>query len=140
MSKLIAGTAGNVYKDLGANHHMWTSAQLWDNNSLTAVTRTQSGTWFGGYTGGVVVVATDAAGTVLAKSTLHSFGVNGTVFGGSDRTDGWNEILNPGQPLAGRAVALYPFQAWAPTWRLKEPLIQVGFLLYDVISAMASSG
>jgi hypothetical protein len=126
---LLAATPGTVYKDLGANHHMWTSGELWDSNLVTATTRTASFTWFGGFTGGVAIAVLDANNIVLALTHQEAFGVNGTAFGGSDRTDGWSHQFDAALQLAGRAVTLQPIQLWAPTWRWAGPLIEIGVTL-----------
>jgi hypothetical protein len=123
---VVASTAGDVHTDLGANHHMWTSAQLFSNNLLLAATRTASFTWFGGFTGGVVVAVVDANGMVIALTEQKTFGVSGTAFGNSDRFEGWSHQFPTDLMLADQAHALVPIHHWAPTWRLLGPLIEVG--------------
>jgi hypothetical protein len=126
---VVASTAGDIHTDLGANHHMWTSAQLYSNNFLLAATRTASFTWFGGFDGGVVVAVVDANDTVIALTDQKTFGVNGTVFGNSDRYDGWSHQFPSDLVLADQAHALVPIHHWAPTWRLLDPIIEVGKLI-----------
>ena len=99
-----------MFKDLGAGHFMWTHADLYDNNTIAAWTRTQSVTWFGGYIGTVVVIALDANDGYLGETPQQTFGVNGTAFGGSDRTDAWYHTFSPSLPQPARLVAVHGWQ------------------------------
>jgi hypothetical protein len=90
---ILASTAGQVHSDLGANHHMWTYADLYDNDWLVGNTRTASFTWFGGYIGTMAAVVVDANTQLVGTTDQLKFGVNGTAFGGSDRTDNWSLLL-----------------------------------------------
>jgi hypothetical protein len=109
---IIASTGGLIHKDLGANHHMWTSADLYDNNMIAACTRTASFTWFGGYIGTAVIIAVGPNDEYIAATEQHSCGVNGTAFGDSDRTVNWHHYFDPGLQLAGRVTRLVPVHGW----------------------------
>ena len=115
-----------MYKNLGAGHYMRTHADLYHNGGIAAWTRTESVTWFGGYIGTVVVVVVDANGTVLGKTDQHNFGVNGTAFGGSDRTDTWFHTWDPA--FAERAVGgrLYAVHGWRFEARFLTTAVEVG--------------
>ena len=89
----LGTTAGEVHTDLGANHHMWTYASVWENDWVTARTRTASFTWFGGYVGTVATVIVDSNNQLVGVTDQLSYGVNGTLFGGSDRTETWNQLM-----------------------------------------------
>jgi hypothetical protein len=101
-----------MFKNLGAGHLMWTHADLYNNQEVSCWTRTQSVTWFGGYVGTVVVMATAADGRYLGETPMQKFGVNGTAFGGSDRTDQWNApLVVPETPAKLVAVHSWSFDA-----------------------------
>jgi len=129
----VASTSGDVYRDLGANHHMWTSAQVDENGFMSAVTRTASFTWFGGFTGGAKVAVLGKDDIVIALSAEFTCGVNGTAWGNSDRTIAWNHQFGVGEVNGAQRLAVV--QYWAPTWRLFEPLVQVGKVIYHVFSS-----
>lgn len=121
---IVASTSGNVYRNLGANHHMWTWAELDDSGFLHAVTRTETSTLFGGYTGGARVAVLNSNDIIIAITPEVQFGVQGKAFGNSDRTDGWNHQF-ASQEIIG-AARLAAVQYWAPTWRLFDPLVKIG--------------
>ncbi|MBT2523486.1 hypothetical protein [Arthrobacter sp. ISL-28] len=74
---------------MGAGHYMRTHADFYDNGGIAAWTRTESVTWFGGYVGTVAVIVYDKNGFFIDATPVQAFGVNGTAWGGSDRTDTW---------------------------------------------------
>ncbi|XGX80656.1 hypothetical protein LQK93_03496 [Terrabacter sp. BE26] len=76
------------------------------------MTRTRTLTWFGGYHGGVHLIAVDGDEAPVWMSQLHRFGVDGTWIGQSDRTDAWWEDMPLDQLV--RVQKFYIFQAWAP--------------------------
>jgi hypothetical protein len=106
----VVASVGWVQKDLGANHFMWTHADLHDNNWLTGETRTATFTWFGGYTGQSWVIVFDANDVVLARTPAHRYGVDGTWIGVSDRTDPWSDFVGDG--IARPGVRLQVAQSW----------------------------
>lgn len=112
MSAVICSTAGEVHKDLGANHHMWTYADLYDDNWLAGRTRTASFTWFGGYIGTMSCIVVDAQNRPVGYTDQQRYGVNGTAFGGSDRTEAWNLPLIPSNVGAGAPVRVLVAHGW----------------------------
>lgn len=108
----VVTSTGLVKKDLGANHWMWTHAELHDNNWVTGETRTATFTWFGGFRGQVAVTALDANDIVLAIGPTHTYGVDGTLIGRSDRTEPWSDFLGDGIASAP-GVKLRVAQSWA---------------------------
>src|SRR5687768_15649297 len=99
-------TNGWVYRNLGANHHMWTQATLHDNRWLTGYTRTASFTMFGGFTGGMFITCVDANGMIVARTPdTWRWGVDGTWVGRSDRTEPWWNLM-PQQDILQRTASL----------------------------------
>lgn len=70
---------------------MQTSITLYETGRLDGVTRTFTKVKLRGFTGGASVVITDPNGHVLWGSEMHSFRVDGSYIGNSDRTDSWSE-------------------------------------------------
>jgi hypothetical protein len=105
--------ADSGWVDLGSNKHMQTHAGLLtESGHLEASTRTQTGTWFGGYHGGAYIILGDADNIAIGESSMHRYGVDGTVFGQSDRTDAWSEEFDPA--VTRRTISMTVFQTWAP--------------------------
>jgi hypothetical protein len=98
--------------DLGAGHFMTTDATLLSNGQLSAFTRTQTTTMFGGFTGGVTVLMAGANGVVIGASSQHTFGVDGRWVGVSDRTERWSEAIDPA--LAAQTTQIGVAHGWAP--------------------------
>src|SRR4051794_927913 len=109
---VVCSTAGEVHSDLGANHHMWTYADLYDNNWLAGRTRTASFTWFGGYIGTIACVVVDANNRLVGTTDQMAYGVNGTAFGGSDRTETWNLPFKPANVGAGPPARILVAHGW----------------------------
>lgn len=102
----------SVSTDLGAGHFMTTSATLLSNGALTAFTRTQTVTWFGGFTGGVQVIMANADDVVIGASAQNTFGVDGRYVGVSDRNERWTESIDPA--IASQTARLGVVHAWTP--------------------------
>jgi hypothetical protein len=102
--------SGDVF--LGAGHFMHTWGTLSDSGQIAASTQTRTVTWFGGYHGGVHLIAADENDAPVWMSQQHRFGVDGTWIGQSDRTDAWWEDMP--QPDVARVRSIYMFHAWAP--------------------------
>lgn len=100
--------------ELGAGRQMWSDVALSSNGLLTGTTRTRAYTWFGGWTGGVYVIVVDPWNVTLdVTKPIRSFGVNGTAFGGSDRTDVWSYQFS--QDVADNAANLRVVHMYTPT-------------------------
>lgn len=105
----------NVYTNLGANHHMWTTAGLVTAvGKLTAQTRTATFTLLGGFRGGVEISINDANGWILFKTPVQRYGVDGKWIGRWDRTDPW-EVDVPADVLSA-AASLSVYHFWADNW------------------------
>jgi hypothetical protein len=85
------------------------------SSSLTQVTHTQSYTWFGGFRGGSLTILKDKTGEPIWVTQLQRYGVNGTVFGNSDRWDVYTESIPAG--IVASTVSIEPQVVWAPGWR-----------------------
>ncbi|WP_374969012.1 hypothetical protein [Terrabacter sp. BE26] len=108
--RAVSFDSGDVF--LGAGHWMRTWGTLAQSGQVAAMTRTRTLTWFGGYHGGVHLIAVDGDEAPVWMSQLHRFGVDGTWIGQSDRTDAWWEDMPLDQLV--RVQKFYIFQAWAP--------------------------
>jgi len=121
--------------DLGAGHFMSTGASMdCQSGVLKATTRTRSVTWFGGFTGGVLIVLGDVYGVAIGSTQMHTFGVDGTMIGTSDRTEFWTENID--QNVAARATNLTIVHTWAPKVSMKEMVergIQAGKLVVEIV-------
>ncbi|MFJ8110055.1 hypothetical protein [Streptomyces sp. NPDC096132] len=132
---IIAQTPGKQQRNLGANHRMWTDASLHDSGQLKAFTNTHTGTWFGGFTGGVKVAVLDANGIIIALTDRKTFGVDGTITGNNDRTDEWDYQFPAGDIV--NANSLEAIQAWAPRWdRNLENAVKVGRAIAEILALM----
>ncbi|SNS00378.1 hypothetical protein [Blastococcus mobilis] len=131
---MIATSGGIHYKDLGANHHMWTDAYLEDDGRIHGSTRTATFTLFGGFTGGCRILVFDANMILLDVSPENTYGVDGKWIGTNDRTDYWEHYLDLGR--VGGAVTLRPAQYWAPTWRHLGTVIEIGKQVAPAILAL----
>jgi hypothetical protein len=135
-------TGGSLYTFLGAGHQMWTGATLWrDSGHLQATTRTRTYTAFGGFTGGAQVILVGQNGTMLANTGVHSFGVDGTWVGRSDRTDSWSEQVD--QSRAAQATSLAVVHAWTPKVSLYEMVrraVEIGKIIWDFIKELFARG
>lgn len=104
--------------DLGAGHFMQTEGGVTiEDGTLSAITRTFTTTWFGGFHGGVFACLEDANGNPIPwtprnQPYLHVYGVDGRWVGNSDRHDAW--ILNHTKEDAARAVAVVVYHSWNP--------------------------
>ncbi len=125
---------------LGSGHYMNTGVTL-SKGKLSAITRTRTVTWFGGFTGGVQVVMVDDNGIAIDASQLRSYGVDGTAIGVSDRTEKWEENVDPG--VAGRARSLAVVHGWTPKVPIQEQVkiaIEAAKLVITLIQIIQQSG
>ena len=104
----VVASVGWVQKDLGANHFMWTHADLHDNNWPTGETRTATFTWFSGFTGVSSVVVLAENDVVLARTPTHTYGLDGTWIGVSDRTESWSDFVGGGIARPGVRLQVAP--------------------------------
>jgi hypothetical protein len=128
MADAILSTGDWKYKDLGANHHMWTHATLWTGNVVTGTTRTATFTWFGGFHGAVQVAILTGDDTILAKTPAFRYGVDGTWIGTSDRSEPWSHQFDPNVDYRAQGgVRLEAYHFWAPDWWANiDQWLQVG--------------
>jgi hypothetical protein len=106
---------GTLESFLGAGHYMTT--RFWFRNTgsgahLDAQTRTQTITMFGGFRGGVQLLYGAQDESPVGISAIHSFGVDGTWIGRSDRTDPWFEDYPP--DWADRTTSVTVAHFWDP--------------------------
>ncbi len=114
---------------LGSGHYMDTNATLTSSGKLNVTTRTRTVTWFGGFTGGVMVGATDQNGTIL-EFAKQRFGVDGTAIGKSDRIDNWSG--NFSQDTVSRATQLFIAHYWDPKVKMEE-MVKIGIEIAKVV-------
>ena len=128
--------------DLGNGHFMTTTGVMLNSGRIEAITRTQSVTWFGGFTGGVQIFFEDANGFTIGASQVQAFGVDGRAFGRSDRTDFWAEDIDPS--VAARTVAIHVMHFWYPRYQFFTNLVNyavaVGRPLVDLIKDIRAGG
>jgi hypothetical protein len=106
---------GTLDSFLGAGHYMTTD--VWFRNvgggaHVEAWTRTWTITMFGGFRGGVQLLYSAQDDSPVGASAIHSFGVDGTWIGRSDRKDPWYEDYPP--DWGDRTVAVTIAQFWNP--------------------------
>lgn len=120
--------------DLGAGHFMETGVTLLTTGLLTAVTRTRTVTWFGGFTGGARVLFSNEDGVAIGASEEMRFGVDGRWLGRSDRTETWTQNIDPA--LARQVKKLTIVHYWAPkvtVQQMIESAIQIGKDIVELI-------
>lgn len=83
----------NVWK--GDKGKMRTWFNLDSNGNLRAGTKTWNDSKFAGFTGGVYIVFTDAAGNQIWNTEQQQYGVDGKKIGNSDREDMWQATVPP---------------------------------------------
>src|SRR4051794_41807160 len=98
---VVCSTAGEVHSDLGANHHMWTYADLYDNDWIAGRTRTASFTWFGGFVRTIACAFVGAQNRGVGTTGQLAVWVNGTAGGGSEKARPWSPPLPRRGPTAG---------------------------------------
>lgn len=76
-----------------SDQHMDSNASLNISGQLQVTTRTWTDAKMSGFTGGVVVGLVDADNKLIWTSQVHSFGVDGSWIGESDRTENWSETV-----------------------------------------------
>jgi hypothetical protein len=99
-------------QESGHIQEAWSSLDT-TTNTLTQTAHTQSYTWFGGFTGGVRTILYRADGMPIGTAP-QAYGVNGTVFGNSDRWDTYTYSIPP--DVVAATVRIEPQVYWAPTW------------------------
>lgn len=104
----------DLRSDLGANHYMTTTGVMLQNGHIDATTKTQTGTMFGGFTGGVQLLFADANELTIGASSIRTFGVDGTAIGRSSRTDYWTEQIATN--IASRATSIHVHHFWSPKY------------------------
>lgn len=109
------------HTNLGSNHFMDTTARLHRSGHIDATTRTQTGTWLGGFTGGVNLLFVDEQEIVIGSTQTHTFGVDGTILGRSDRSDFWTDEIDAG--IAERTQRVVILHYWAPKWNAINTLL-----------------
>ena len=132
----------SLQSDLGNGHFMTTNGVMLNSGRIEAMTRTESVTWFGGFTGGVQIFFEDANGFTIGASQIQAFGVDGRWLGRSDRTDFWAEDINPS--VAARTVAIHVVHFWYPRYQFFANLVNyavsVGRPLVDLIKDIKAAG
>jgi hypothetical protein len=127
----------NVDTFLGAGHYMTTGVTMTREGYVDAYTRTRTITMLGGFTGGVMVVMADVNGMTIGSTSMHSFGVDGTSIGRSDRNERWQETIDPG--IASRTASLTVIHAWTPKVSLQQEVqiaIEIGRYIMELIEIM----
>jgi hypothetical protein len=71
--------------NLEANHWMRSKVTLLENGHIDATTHTETDTDFGGFTGGVQLMYSDANQITIGGSDVHSFGMDGKWIGRNAR-------------------------------------------------------
>jgi hypothetical protein len=128
-----SNTSGDLHlqrsSPLGSGHYMDTNVALTPDGKLSVTTRTRTVTWFGGFTGGVMVGMVDANGIVLDRA-VNRFGVDGTAVGRSDRTEPWEAYFSP--DTANRATQLFIAHYWDPKVKMEE-MVRIGIIVVEII-------
>ncbi|WP_428957315.1 PLAT/LH2 domain-containing protein [Streptomyces sp. cg35] len=105
----------DVFLPLSEGHLMWTDARLErDTGFLLAKTRIQSVVKLAGFHGAAQVVLLNAHQEVLARSDMHTWGVDGVWIGTNDRTEVWSHSFDP--DTVRQATALGVLHTWDPQW------------------------
>jgi hypothetical protein len=121
VSPLPVDLTVNLRSDLGANHYMTTKGVMLQNGHIDAETKTQTGTMFGGFTGGVQLFLADANDLTIGASSIRTFGVDGTAIGRSTRLDYWSE--NIPIDVASRATSIHVVHFWSPKY---DAILNIG--------------
>lgn len=120
-----------LWSNLGANHHMQSWVWL-QGTTLTVRTITETGTWFGGYAGGVSVILYDAGGNrILHDQIRYRYGIDGRAFGPGSRED--SEVFQLPQNVADAAESILICHYWDPKVDLVAAAIEWGGLIWEVI-------
>jgi hypothetical protein len=125
---------GHLWSDLKAGHFMESWVYL-VGNRVDIQTRTETVTWFGGYSGGVQVVFYDANGKrILHDPIRYRYGVDGRAFG-----PGWREVpetLELPQNVADAAEVIFIAHYWDPKVDLVAIAIEVGQTLAETLKTL----
>jgi hypothetical protein len=101
--------------NLGANHWMRSKVTLRENCHIDATTHTETDTDFGGFTGGVQLMYSDANQITIGGSDVHSFGMDGKWIGRNARDAYWGEDADPSQRRRVADFTILHF--WDPSIR-----------------------
>ena len=81
----------NVSGTIGANwKHMDSNAALYDTGDVNGLTKIWSSVQLLGWTGATKVIFVDVNGVPIGQQNVGSWGVDGTLFGRSTRTETWS--------------------------------------------------
>jgi hypothetical protein len=102
--------------------NMKTRFTIDSNGNLSANTRTWTNDLFIGFTGGVFIGITDSFETIIWKTDMTSYGVDGKLIGKSDRTEVWNAVVPPsifkrarGYVIVHEHTPKFPIADWFET-------------------------
>lgn len=121
---------------LGGGHYMQTTAALRKVEAgahVDATTRTWNITILSGFHGAAKLVYYDAAGVCVGMSSGHTFGVDGTWIGRSDRTDFWSEDIP--RDLAVKITGFAVCHFWDP-WTLEQRIARAVRLAQTIADAI----
>jgi hypothetical protein len=128
--------------NMGANHWMYTHGALRVSGHIEGTTRTRTGTWVGGFVGGMQMFYADANGIAIGQSELRTYGVDGTAVGRSDRTDYWTEDID--QAISQQVASIHVSHFWAPRWdffgKLIAEAVRIGGPVVDLIVKIKGGG
>jgi hypothetical protein len=120
-----------LWSDLQAGHFMQSWVWL-RGTELTVRTRTETVTWFGGYTGGVSVILFDADGRRIPHDDIrYRYGVDGRAFG-----SGWREVTEVYQlprNVSDAAESIAILHYWDPKVDLVDVSLQVAVFIWELI-------
>lgn len=92
---------------IGAGQFMNTSASATCSSArIVATTRTRTTNAFWGFHGCVAFDLIDGAGHVMRRTSAQCFGVDGTFFGVSDRTDILSQPMTPAEAASLRMIGI----------------------------------
>jgi hypothetical protein len=115
---------GVVKKKINDSGSRYMTTQAWLDNQTGHIdvrTYTHNAILVTGYTGGVKLVFSDATGRTVGESSSRRFGVDGKWFGRWERTDYWNESIDPG--LAARITQVEVVQSWDAKYAAAQNII-----------------
>lgn len=102
----------------GARRMRTTATFFPAEHRVAAMTRTWNAVKLTGFTGGVQLVFLNSEGRVIGATGLHTFGVDGTWIGRSDRTDYWEEYVDG--PWLSQVAEVRAVHSHAGKIRLRE--------------------
>jgi hypothetical protein len=120
---------------LGDGRYMTTNGELKANGEIFAATRTRIVTWFGSFHGAVKLLMANSDEVVIDMSPgTHTFGVDGTSIGISDRTDSWTDRIKEANARETQSVTVCHY--WDPD-NFDQRLANLGVLTkrLDVVTS-----